>query len=87
MNLDCIYDNEPLGFEYSSVVSIDLCNRNKRLIMQDPLEEIDLGNGKEKRPTYISTLSSPEFKKELIDILMEFRDCFAWEYDEMPGLS
>ena len=87
VNLDCIYDNELLGFECSSVVSNDLCNRNKRLIVQDPLEEIDLGNGKEKRPTYISTLLSPEFKNELITILTEYKDCFAWEYDEMPGLN
>ena len=24
VNLDCIYDNEPLGFEYSSIVSNDV---------------------------------------------------------------
>ena len=26
-------------------------------------------------------------KKELVDLLKEFRDVFAWSCDEMPGLS
>nr|ABA96125.1 retrotransposon protein, putative, unclassified [Oryza sativa Japonica Group] len=38
----------------------------------DNLEEIDIG---------------PEFRTKLIELLKEFRDCFAWEYYEMPGLS
>ena len=29
----------------------------------------------------------PEYKQELIDLLKEFKDCFAWEYYEMPGLD
>ena len=24
--------------------------------------------------------------QELVDLVKEFRDCFAWEYYEMPGL-
>ena len=31
VNLDCIYDNEPLRFEYSSTASNDLCSRNKKI--------------------------------------------------------
>ena len=38
-NLDYIYDNEPLGFEYSSPISNDLCNKNKKFEVQGPLEE------------------------------------------------
>ena len=30
-NLDYIYNNEPLGFKYSSIISNDLCSRNKKL--------------------------------------------------------
>nr|AAL77160.1 Putative polyprotein [Oryza sativa Japonica Group]AAP53498.1 retrotransposon protein, putative, unclassified [Oryza sativa Japonica Group] len=32
-------------------------------------------------------LFRPEFRTKLIDLLKEYRDCFAWEYYEMPGLS
>ena len=29
----------------------------------------------------------PEYKQELIDLLKEFKDCFAWKYYEMPRLD
>ena len=56
VNLNCIYDNELLRFKYSSVVSNDLCSRNKKIDVQDPLEEVDLDEGGDKQPTYINLL-------------------------------
>nr|CAH66133.1 H0622G10.2 [Oryza sativa] len=53
----------------------------------DDLEEIDIGPGDRPRPTFISKNLSPEFRTKLIELLKQFRDCFAWEYYEMPGLS
>jgi hypothetical protein len=53
----------------------------------DELEKIDLGDGSKPRPTYISAMLEAEYKKELIALLKEFNDCFAWEYYEMPGLG
>ena len=53
----------------------------------DDLEEVDIGPGDKPRPTFISSKLTPEFKKELIEVLKEYRDCFAWDYHEMPGLS
>nr|AAT77888.1 putative retrotransposon gag protein [Oryza sativa Japonica Group]ABF98695.1 retrotransposon protein, putative, unclassified [Oryza sativa Japonica Group] len=53
----------------------------------DELEEIDIDPGDRPRPTFISKNLSPEFRTKLIELLKEFRDCFAWEYYEMPGLS
>ena len=53
----------------------------------DELEEIDIGPGDRPRPTYVSTKLDPEYKQELIDMLKEFKDYFAWEYYEMPGLD
>ncbi len=53
----------------------------------DDLEEIDIGPGDRPRPTFISKNLSPEFRTKLIELLKEYRDCFAWEYFEMPGLS
>jgi hypothetical protein len=53
----------------------------------DDLEEIDIGPGDRPRPTFISKNLSAEFRAKLIELLKEFRDCFAWEYYEMPGLS
>ena len=79
--LDCIYDDEPLGFERDPI------NVTPKMQAQDPLEEIDIGNGSVKRPTYISANISPDLKGKLVQLLKEFSDCFAWDYNEMPGLS
>nr|CAE01655.2 OSJNBb0043H09.6 [Oryza sativa Japonica Group] len=53
----------------------------------DDLEEVDIGPGDRSRPTFISKNLSSEFRTKLIKLLKEYRDCFAWEYFEMPGLS
>ena len=73
-------DNEPLGFEK------DPLSDNIKMLAQDPLEEVDLGEGGVKRPTYVSANLDPQLKVEMVQLLKEFKDCFAWDYDEMPGL-
>ena len=54
--LDCIYDDEPLGFEEDPMGS------TTKMRAQDPLEEVDIGDGSAKRPTYVSTEIPKEFK-------------------------
>jgi hypothetical protein len=51
------------------------------------LEEIDIGDGDKPRPTFISTNLDSNFREELIKLLKEYKDCFAWDYSEMPGLD
>jgi len=51
--LDCIFEDDPLGFEK------DHSLETKKIQAQDPLEEIDLGDGYIKRPTYISSKIVP----------------------------
>ena len=53
----------------------------------DELEEINIGNGDKPSPTFISKSWSKEFKDEMIELLRGYKDCFAWDYSEMPGLS
>ena len=53
----------------------------------DLLEEFNIGPSDRPRPTYVSAKLDPEYKQELINLLKEYRNCFAWEYYEMPGLS
>lgn len=54
---------------------------------QDPLEEIDLGGGVAKRPTYISIKVGAEMKAKLIEVLTEYKNCFSWDYNEIPDLN
>src|SRR4051812_41170683 len=60
---DGIYDDEPLGFEMDPLGSV------KRMQAHDPLEEIDLGDGVTKRPTYVSTKLISDLKTKLIRLL------------------
>ena len=53
----------------------------------DELEEIYIGSRDRPRPTYVSAKLNPEYKQELVELLKEFKYCFAWEYYEMPGLD
>ncbi|CAL2239431.1 unnamed protein product [Prunus armeniaca] len=55
--------------------------------VEDPLQEINLGTREDPRPTFISALLKEPLKNELIALLQEFKDCFAWHYHEMPGLD
>ena len=43
----------------------------------DQLEEVDIGLGDRLRPTFVSAKLDPEYKQKLINILKEYRDCFA----------
>ncbi|KAL1318352.1 hypothetical protein AAHE18_15G200100 [Arachis hypogaea] len=79
---DCIYDDGPLGFEKNNNTDIV-----KKVEVQDPLEEVDIGNGDYPRPTYVNKMLPDDFKREMVEILKEYCDCFAWNYAEMPGLS
>jgi hypothetical protein len=53
----------------------------------DLLEEVDIRPSDRPRPTYVSAKLDPEYKQELINLLKEYRDCFAWKYYEIPSLS
>ena len=53
----------------------------------DPLDEINLGSLEEPRVTYVSSLLQGDLKEQIIHTLKEFKDCFAWSYEEMPGLK
>ena len=53
----------------------------------DELEERYIGSRDRPRAMYVTAKLDPEYKQELVDLLKEFKDCFAWEYYEMPGLD
>jgi hypothetical protein len=45
--------------------------------LADELEKIDRGEGSKPRPAFITAKLEEEYKKELIALLKEFKDCFA----------
>ena len=46
----------------------------------DPLDKVDIGDGSIPRPTFVNTNLSDDCKANLIKLLKEYVDCFAWEY-------
>ncbi|XP_070039861.1 uncharacterized protein [Nicotiana tomentosiformis] len=50
-------------------------------------EAINLGDQDNVKKTKISVHLEPQVKEEIIKALFEYKDVFAWSYDDMPGLS
>ena len=55
---------------------------------KEELEVINLSDDPHvNKPISISMSLSTEERKCLIDLLYEYKDVFAWDYDEMPGID
>ena len=65
----------------------DLDKLGQGFTSADPLEKVDIGDGTIPRPTFVNKNLSAEYKADLVNLLKEYIDCFAWEYHEMAGLS
>lgn len=48
--------------------------------VQDPLMEVNLGTQEEYRITYKSQVLEPGMRKQIIQLLKQYRDCFALDY-------
>ena len=70
-----------------SLVDEDEGKIGKGFMSADELEAVDIGEGDKPRLTYVSAKLDPKYKQELVSLLPEYKDCFAWEYYEMPGLD
>jgi hypothetical protein len=65
----------------------DLDKLGQGFTSADPLEEIDIEDGKTPRPTFVNKTLETDPRNEMIGLLKEYLDCFAWNYTEMHGLS
>ena len=54
---------------------------------QEVTKAINLRTEKERKEVKIGTMLSPATGKELIDLLQDYNDVFAWSYQDMPGLD
>jgi hypothetical protein len=65
----------------------DLNKLGQGFTSADPLEEIDIGDGKTPRPTFVNKTLETDPRDKMIGLLKEYSYCFVWNYTEMPGLS
>ena len=54
---------------------------------QEVTELVNLRTDDEKKEVKIGSSLDSFVKKEIIDLLKEYADIFAWSYQDMPGLS
>ena len=48
---------------------------------------LNLGDEANPKPIFISESLSPSEKEDLISLVREYIDVFAWNYEDMPGLD
>jgi hypothetical protein len=73
----------------STVVKIEKSTTAEpKMTAKKELEVINLSDNPDvSKPVSISMSLSTKERKCLIDLLYEYKDVFAWDYDEMPGID
>ena len=56
-------------------------------VVATKLEEVNMGTIVEPRTISIAKNLPPSTRTELIALLREYKDVFAWSYNDMKGLS
>ena len=66
-----------------------LVEQEEKQIMphKEATEWINLGTEENKREVKIGTTLTAEERQDLIELLKEYSDVFAWSYQDMPGLD
>ena len=54
---------------------------------QEETKVINLGVGKERKEVKVGTDMSANVRDELVALLRDYQDIFAWSYQDMPSLS
>jgi len=54
---------------------------------QEETKLVDLGTGSGKKEVKVGTGMTASIRKELMVLLKDYQDIFAWSYQDMPSLS
>jgi len=54
---------------------------------EDKVTQINLGDEANPKPIFISESLTSSEKEDLISLVQEYIDVFAWKYEDMPGLD
>ncbi|KAA3479530.1 RNA-directed DNA polymerase (Reverse transcriptase), Ribonuclease H [Gossypium australe] len=84
-----IEDSQDFEDDQDRNISLDLLRmveQDEKQILphKEPVEIVSLGEGKELK---IGANIAAEKKRDLIELLQEFKDVFTWSYQNMPGLN
>jgi hypothetical protein len=71
-----------------SVDTVEAVTADPKISAKEELEVINLSSDPNVyRPVSISASLSVEERMHLVELLKEYQDVFAWQYDEMPGID
>ncbi|KAK8984612.1 hypothetical protein V6N11_047832 [Hibiscus sabdariffa] len=85
---ECESDDDYEDYELTPDLLRLIEQENKEILPhQESIETINLGTDDELREVKIGTLISLSTKDRLVSLLQEFKDVFAWTYEDMPGLD
>ena len=48
---------------------------------------VNLGSEEDKKEVKVGTTMSAVMRERLVKLLRDFKDVFAWSYQDMPGLD
>ena len=81
-------DKETETISEAGELSLEVANTPELEVeAQDSLEKVNLSTKDTKRITYVSKRLTGEGYERILEVLKEYRDCFAWDYNELPGLD
>ncbi|CAN6440493.1 unnamed protein product [Victoria cruziana] len=72
--------------EYPKLAEIAKQDQPSSLV-NDPIEEINIGTLDKPKILQIGSSLSQEEKSNLVSFLTNYREAFAWTYEDMPGLD
>ena len=79
------FDNEPWAQQQDLQWEMHFVQREPPT--EDEVVQINMGDETNPKPIFVSqSLSQPE-QEELVVLLHEYIDVFAWSYEDMPGLD
>jgi len=65
----------------------EICFEQCEPTIEDEVVQITIGDKKHPRPVFISNDLSLEKRQNLISLIREYIDVFAWSYEDIPGLD
>jgi hypothetical protein len=82
-----VNSDEEIDLPYDMLEALERQNEGSKPNIEE-LESINLlGEGEEPKEIIIEAKFPDTLKDELISLLREYRDIFAWSYQDMPSLD
>ncbi|XP_065860901.1 uncharacterized protein [Euphorbia lathyris] len=92
----CNFDNSVYEIDSEGEIEEEIPTEIERMLevekktmepQDEALEVVNLGTEKEPREVKINGTLDQDIKERLASLLKEYKDVFAWSYEDMPGLN